>query len=114
MKLNKEKAAASSSQSMHECHICKTRFQKRKVLYKHLRNVHDNSQNASALIKQHQTAKKDITKSKQDARNMQREKTKKEAKEKRQAIIQAKRQPKEFNFARDLNRGEVCIKFRFS
>ena len=100
----------SNPTSTHECHICKQRFARRNALYKHLRNVHNNSQSASNARIEHQTAKKNATKDRQDTRKILKEKTKKEAKEKRQAIIQSKRQPKGFNFERDIDRGEVCNK----
>ena len=103
----------SNSASTHECHICKQRFMHRHSLYKHLRNVHNNSQNATNAKIEHQTAKKNATKSRQDAKKILKEKSKKEAKEKRQAIIQSKRQAKGFNFERDIDRGEVCNKIFF-
>ena len=108
-----EEKPAAATPSQHRCHICPASFVQRFHLYRHMRVKHG-AESATKIKNQYQTARKDAAKSKQDARKIQREKTKKEAKEKRQAIIQAKRQPKEFNFARDLNRGEVCIKFRFS
>ena len=103
----------SNPTSTHECHICKKRFMHRHALYKHLRNVHNNSQSASNARIEHQTAKKNATKGRQDARKILKEKNRKEAKEKRQAIIQTKRQPKGFDFTRDIDRGEVCIKIVF-
>ena len=77
----------------------------RHALYKHLRKVHNNSQSASNIRNEFRTAKKNATKSRQEAKKILKEKTRKETKEKRQA--------KAFNFARDIDRGEVCIEYFF-
>ena len=104
-KKKREETLKASTPSQHPCHICPASYKQKKDLYYHIRNKHD-AESATAVKTQYETAKKEVAKERKRKRE-------EEKKEERQAKIQAKRQAKPFNFARDIDRGEVCIKIFF-
>ncbi len=103
---DREEKMATAPTPQHPCHICSTSYVQRKSLYNHLRKAHG----SDAEVKTQHKEQKKVKMAAQVAATKKRvTEEKAEKKKKKAADKEANRQPQPFNFARDINRGQVSL-----